>query len=92
MAEAVVHFIKITAKVSFFGGLALTVFSLLFLIYGNIAVVLNVGVLADLIVLVQQWLPFDISVLLGWSITIIGLIFTFKLAEYAFNMAKNLMS
>jgi len=69
MAEIVLKIIKWSSVIAFFAGSVLSLVSLLIYIIGMLTTALNVSIIGDILALVQIWLPFNLMVLIGWTMT-----------------------
>lgn len=92
MAETALNVFKIILKSSFFLSAILAMFAMLTYAIGLIGVTLNQSVLADLLALIQLWLPFNLYPLIGWFVfATIGWIYV-RLCLYALSMVNNFLN
>lgn len=92
MGEVAVQVLKMFARAGIIVSIILTLLALFLLGYNGMQTLLNVGALADLISLLQIWLPFDINVVFGWLVTATTLYFAFKLAAISYNLINRFVS
>jgi len=92
MGEVVLKIIKWSAVVTVFSSIIFTFIALVLFILSTLTVALNVTVIADIIAVVQMWLPFNIAPILLWLFTISSLYLTYKLARFVFDYSRQFLS
>lgn len=92
MAEIILKIIKWSAVVAFFAGSVLSFVSLLIYMIGLLTTALNASIIGDILALVQMWLPFNLMVLIGWTMTATALYLTYKISLFVFNHAVRFLN
>lgn len=81
--QAVIQVLKIAVRLSFVVGVITAFGGILFLAISTVGVVLNGGVVADLMALVQMWLPFNLAPVLSWLLTGALLVISYRFTVVA---------
>ena len=92
MGEVAVNVIKWAAKIGFWAGAVFAFVVLLSFIVNGVGVVVNQSIIAELMGIVQVWLPFNLAVVFGWLITATGLYFTYRLAVFVLHFAMRFIN
>lgn len=70
IGQSIIMILKVAFRTSFVVGAVVAFLAVFGLGVSTLAVALNAGILADLISLVQIWLPFNLVPILVWLVTV----------------------
>lgn len=82
MGEIAISVLFLLIKFSTFASVAISFVVLFGFITSAIVVGFNNSVLADLMAIVQLWLPFDLNVMIVWLLTVAGLYIAYRLFNF----------
>lgn len=83
--------IVVTARVAFWSSVIIVFLVMMTLIISLVTITLNGTVIMDLYYLVQLWLPFNLSVVFTWIITLILAYFAYRVALWALTLFNELV-
>lgn len=89
MPELIIPIIKLAAKASFLLAIIITFVALMISILGGVSVVVNATLIGEVLAFIQMWLPFNLSVLMLWLVTITSLLVAYKLAYFAYGLISD---
>lgn len=92
IGQSIIMILKVAFRTSFVVGAIVAFLAVFGLGVSTLAVALNAGILADLIALVQIWLPFNLVPILMWLITVALAYLYYRLLLMALFFVQNVLN